>query len=365
MDTRSLVLLATFAITSAAFAGCVEAPAFLSAEVEATAFDAREVADEAAAAWNPKAKLASVMTIELTNSTDARVPADPEVGNGRAMAWWFVYVALSDEAMDVRAYRVADGVATEESDAEVLGAAAAAQWDENGMEVIRDWQVDSDAAIAAAKTDDRFRLAAQGFNATVVSGVARHADMHEHDDEAAARGGEGDASAHAMGSAARTAWWIVAGSVDGIVVALVDATSGALLEVDELDMGFVMPKVDFSSAGVDSFVPAPIHIEDEGELEDEPAEYPFSTVGPVAGEMSFATTGGGLARSASWVILDEEGDAVAGPRGFAREEEDFDVELDEGGEYTLVVYERSWLPLPEITGPVGYEFVLHLDPVAS
>lgn len=371
MDLRSLVLIAALAVSGAGLAGCIEAPGFLSSDAETTALESRAVADEAAKAWNPAAQLASVMTLELTNSSDARIPSDPEVGNGRAPAWWFVYCLETEAGMDVKAFRVMDGVATEESDANAL----ATQAPMDSMDAIKDWTVDSDAAIEKAKTDERFRLAAQGFNATVVSGVARHDAMTEYataDDAAAggADGGEQAAESDAMAHS-DTIWWIVAGSVDGIVVALVDANSGALIEVKDLDFGFAMPEIDFASASVDTFAPEPIHVEATDELDGEAMEYPFEVSYPMSGDMDFTFESGDPLHGARWWIVDENDEPVASSgRGWwmgGDREAKPHVDIEMPGIYRVVVAPSNtvfFAPVPT-QGPVTFEFVLHLDPVGE
>lgn len=336
-------MLLALAIAGAGLAGCIEAPGFLNVQNdEVTAQERLELADEAAKAWSEDAELASVMTIESTTPTDERVPMDPEVGNGRALAWWYVYCLQTGETLEARAYKVtADGVVTEEKDAAML----AGQPGLHQMGAVGDWKVDSDEAIEVAKTNESFRLAAQGFNATVLQGLANH---------------EGVSS-----------WWLVAGSVDGIVVASVDAVAGTLLDVKIVDMGLAMPQINFAAQGPEAFVPEPVHLEGEGTLEgEEPLEFPFTVASLMEGTLEIESAGGDFTRGARWAILDAEGQEIDGgmTRGtLAGEEqaESYDVKIETPGEYTLVFEPMGFTPgavsLPT-SDDVRVAFVMDLVP---
>lgn len=339
MDVRSSTIAIALVLAATSFAGCIENADWLNrGDAEVTAMTNKPAADAAAADWHADAKLVGVMAFELADSPDPRIDADPDPGNGFAPAWWYVYHAPTDEGPELRAWKVAaDGTLTSEQEAEMF----AATMDHDMAEELVGWTIDSDAAIQAAKTDAKFRKVAEGFNATVVEGVAHHGDI--------------------------TAWWVSAMSADGFAVATIDAATGEVITVDMPDMDFDMPDFEWGAANPSMTAP-PVHIEDAGELAPgEPVEYPFSVTTPMWGILEArASTGapfpgmGGVA----WHILDDEGDAVAdGYLDRRSDDEPFEIEIEEPGAYTLVfeyVSWTSWLPVPGASG-AEYEFMMHLD----
>jgi len=361
MDVRSPAILLAFALASTALAGCIQNPDWLNrADVETTAAEQRALADAAAASWSEGAELIGILGIETREQVDPRIDADPEVGNGRAPAWWYVYCAdettqeTTTEASAtrdgeettayasmpmVRAFKVtADGAVSSEQDAETM----AAGFSHEMAEAVGEWTLDSDAALTVAKGDDGFRAAAEGMNATLLEGLARH---------------DG-----------RTAWWFAAASASGMVVATVDALTGELVDVRPLDFKMPVPSFEMAAQDPAHWIPEPIHLEGEGVAAsgDMPFELPFSTTGPMYGTMlidhmaEFPTDG------LHWAVLDADGEIVAvdhvgGWRGAY--EYEGEVHIEDAGDYTLVIEYMSSAPLPVPTpgiGSVTYAFSLDL-----
>ena len=357
-----LVLLAA-ALVSTALAGCMEAPAFLNtSEIEVSAFEHRGRADDAALAWNEGAKLIGVMAFELTESDEAEISADPEVGNGLAPAWWYVYCAYTDQTMtadedprgdamgtsqtsmsmpEVRAFRVtADGVVSSEDEA----AAMAMGYEHDMAGTLADWKVDSVDALATAKSDASFAKVAEGFNASVVQGVASH---------------EGT-----------TAWFFAAMSADGFVVATVDAVSGALISVEAVDLDMTIPTYEWGARDPATWTAEPITLEGEGYAAPGEKRYeaPLSLTGPMHGMLTIDFHAELPTDGLHWAILDEEGELVAVDHvrsWTGGGEYEADLAIEDAGEYTFTLYYMSsWMPFEVPVGPGGvdYAFTLELMP---
>lgn len=347
MDGRSLGWLLVLAMAGTSIAGCIEAPEWLNTtDAEVTAMANKDLADDAAAAWNPDAVLVGVMTFELTESADEYdVPVDPEVGNGRAAVWWYTYSLLENGSAspDVKVYRVsADGEVGVEQDAEMLASAYEAEMNMADLRALDAWAVDSDAAIATAKTNESFRKIVEGFNATLVSGVAHHDGV--------------------------TSWWAAAVSADGFAIALVDAATGELIEARTFDMDFDMSWWG-GAARPPVFLGEPVHLEGEGVAEPgaDPLEYAFSTTGPVYGEIVMDYRAAFPTDGLHWAILDEDGEAVVSAHATSWGGEPgawtTEVEIEDAGDYVLQVYYMSGVPTPLPTpGGVQYSFVMDLVP---
>lgn len=338
MDGRSYALTLGLALAATGLAGCIENPGWLNTnDVEVSAFANRDLAQDAALQWDSDAVLVGVMAFELSESEDARIDADPDPGNGLAPAWWYVYSAKGEgDASSVRAFKVsADGTLTSEDEAEAF----AAGMDHNMAEGIHDWNADSDDAIRAAKTDEKFRTVAEGFNATVVEGVARIDGVSQ--------------------------WWVSAMSADGFVVAMVDANTGELLSVQPMDLDFAMPSFQWGAANPAMIMP-PVHVEGEGKLmAGEMAEYPFSVGMPMGGILEASTQSMTPMDGLHWAILDDEGEEVdggyIGSRLTGDKADPYELDLD-AGEYTLVISYGSFLVPTPIDDGAQYAFVLHLEP---
>lgn len=357
-------MILALALAATGLAGCIENPNWLnSTDAEVSALEHRGVADASASSWSEGAELIGILAVETREQMDSRLVADPEVGNGLAPAWWYVYCATEQEMPEseassasrasggeeatvesvsmVRAFKVmADGTVTSEDDA----AEMAAGFEHDMAEALGEWSVDSTDALAAAKADDSFRAAAEGMNATLIQGVARH---------------EGT-----------TAWWFAAASASGMVVASVDAVTGALIEVKPIDMGWQMPAFEMAARDPAEWVAEPIHIEGEDFAEPgaESAEYAFETMGPMYGPLVIDYSVGAPGDGLHWAILDANDEIVAVDHlgGWMESGGSYEMEvvIEEPGTYRLVFEYMSMLPttpLPLGNG-VDYAFTFDLLP---
>ena len=355
------------ALAATAMAGCVENPlTAMSTDAEVSAFENKKLADEAALDWNENAALIGVIAFELTESDEPNVVADPEVGNGLAPAWWFVYCATdsmkewegeeeetssmrtmsSEEEMAsmgsmVRAFKVtADGTVTSEQDAEAM----AMGFQHEMATTVDKLDVDSSDALATAKTDETFRAAAEGFNASVIEGVANHEGVN--------------------------AWWFAAMSADGFVVATVDAATGELLEVTPIDMDVAIPEFEFGARDPETWIAEPVLIEAEGVAEPgaEPFEAPFYAGDKMHGTLVIDFDTMWPTDGLHWAILDSEGEIVEVDHvrsWMGGSSYEIELALDEPGDYTFTLYYMSWAPTPigtPLESGVAYSLVLDLQP---
>ena len=333
MNGRSNVLIALATLLAAAFAGCVEAPSFLTqSDAEATARENKDLADNAALAWNPEAVLVGIAAFEASAAHAAEskglLPADPTVGNGRALLWFYAY--QTPGGAESRLFRVdADGrIQVENTSMVPMG-------DIGSIEPLGSWSVDSDAAMAAAQADEKFRAVAAAENASVVSAVGNH---------------EGSGK-----------WALVAMNEEKVVGAVVDAVTGELLLVEATDLDEVEIPVMPGTPGFERA--PPVHVEGEGSLDTaEPvAEFPFTYAGMGdAGLLQMESSTRFPGDRFTWKIVDEAGETVASsrggfllPRSGASEAE---FELTQPGEYVLVLAYSGATPLA--MGGADYAFVL-------
>lgn len=367
MDGKSLAKIVALALASTAFAGCIEVPGLLStSEVEVSAFEHRDLADDAALDWNDKAQLVSVMAFELTQSEADRIEADPEVGNGLAPAWWYVYCAYAqaedeDEHEDeaarggadggstatattvpvIRVFKVsADGTVSSEEDASLM----ASSYEHDMAGTLEAWSVDSAIALRAAKADASFEKVAEGFNASVIEGVASH---------------DGE-----------TAWWFAAMSADGFVVATVDAITGELIEVKSLDASFAMPTFEWGARDPETWAAEPILLEGEGYAApgEEPFEAPLSITGEMHGVLTIDFMSELPTDGLHWAILDSEGELIEADHvrsWMGADTYEHELAIEDAGEYTFTLYYMTWgMPFVPPVGPGGvdYAFTLELMP---
>ena len=340
MNGRSNVsILALVSLLSAALAGCVDAPSFLTeSDAEATARENRDLADNAALAWNPEAVLVGVAAFEASaahaKESGGILPPDPTVGNGRALLWFYAYQTPGGD--ESRLFRVdADGRIQVENTSMV-------PMDQVGkVEPVASWTVDSDAAMGAAQTDPTFLAAVGAENASVVSAVGSH--------EGAAK------------------WALVAVTEAHAVAALVDATTGELLlvetiEADDVDLP-AMPGVPGHG------ISAPVHMEGSGSVGGRgSAEFPFSYLGTgddgmLEIHLSTRLPTDGL----RWAILDSDGEAVhegylGGGPASRNEVDTYFFGISAPGDYTLV-FTHAGIPLP--LSEVDFRFILDVGPAAS
>lgn len=350
MDGRSIALMLAMTVAGSALTGCIQNPEWFNTNAaEVSAFQNMAAADGAAAAWSAEAKLIGVMAFELSQTPDPRIDSDPDPGNGLAPAWWYVYVGGKDAKSEVRAFKVtSDGTVSSEKDAETLAMGV----DHDSAAPIEGWVVDSDAALATAKANASFAKVAQGFNATVIEGVAQE-----------------------TGSSDGPTWWFSAMSADGFVVATVSAVTGKLIEVTSLDADFEMPDFEWGAANP-AMMGSPVHLEGDGALAsgDEAAAEAFAVTGPVLGTFMIDFSPSMPADGLHWAILDADGEAIAEEhmsswRG-SSDSHEIDVEIMDAGEYTLKLSYMSafgpgFLPVNPLGGSVEYSYVLHLMPGAS
>lgn len=332
MNGRSTVsLLALAALVSVAFAGCIEAPSFLtSTDAEATARENKDLADAAAAAWDPAAKLVGVSAFEASGphaaQSEGKVPVDATVGNGRALLWLYAY----QTANATRVFRVeADGRIQVENTSMV-----------NEGEIPRgdaatSWTVDSDAAMLAARADAVFHEVASREGASVVNALGA--------DQGAVK------------------WALVAITEEKVVVAIVDAVSGERLLVETVDpSAYAFPVIP----GYTDVATGPsIHLEGKGSLDasERTFEQPFEYAGHGDDGLLVLKAAKRLPGDMLWwSILDADGEAVADggmggilPRGSERE---FEFTLEKPGSYTFVLEYYGLTPLQ--MGGVEYAFTL-------
>lgn len=369
MALRSNVALLALAFATTALAGCIENPlTAMRSDVEVSAFEHADLANGAAEDWKKGAQLIGIMAFELSQpGDDAQIMADPEVGNGLAPAWWYIYCAPDAMAKDhddddargaassdgeasvaamsmVRAFRVtADGTVTSEDDA----AAMAAGYEHETAEALGEIKIDSTDALGAAKADERFRKVAEGFNASVVEGVARHEDM--------------------------PAWWFAAMSADGFVVATVDAVTGELLVVESMDMDFEMPTFEWGARDPEMWSAEPVHLEAEGvaEPDGEPLEMPFTATAPMVGMLTIDYSQTYPTDGLHWAILDAEGEIVNADHlrsWYGDDSYEADIAIEKAGDYTFTIFYMSWTPAfpgplpPVLADGVEYSFTLDLEP---
>lgn len=247
MDGKSALAFATLAILTTAAAGCIEAPGFLAeSDGEVTGLHHRATVDEAAASWSPGAELVSIFALELAEAEEP-FPADPTPGNAEAPMWMYAYVSPQG---DSRAFRVlADGRIFTVND--TMGAEEYA----SSSEPIIAIALDSDDALAVARTNASFQAALDGENATLAEGVA-----------------------HMEG---REGWYFTAISDAGTLVAIVDANTGELISVTPFDFGWDFDW-DWGGLEANDYQPTePVHVEEAGSLDMDTrrAEFPFDVTG--------------------------------------------------------------------------------------
>lgn len=341
MNGRSnIAILALVSLLAAAFAGCVEAPSFLtSSDAEASARENKDLADNAAAAWNPEAVLVGVTAFEASaahaQEAQGMVPVDPTVGNGRALLWFYAYQTPGGN--ESRLFRVdADGRIQVENTSMVpmkeIGA----------LDPVDGWAIDSDAAMSAARADERFDQAVKAENASVVSAVGNHEGV--------------------------TKWALVALTEETVVGALVDATTGELLMVESSDVADIPMPAMPSAPGFE--MSSPVHLEGSGSLDGSTRseEHAFSYLGTGDAACLELTVSKRLPTDAiHWYVVDAEGEEVDGGHlGGMRSMSSADTfffELDQPGDYTLVL---DYMPTAMLAlGGVDYEFVLEVGPLAA
>lgn len=326
MQAKPLALLFALAFAGVALSGCLEAPSFLfAADSEATAQKNLDLAQEAAKAWSSNATLTSVFAFE-TAEPESDLPTDPDVGNGRAVAWWYGFAAGNE----TRAYRVtADGQVALENDTSETG------MDADQTLPLGEWTIDSDRALETAKANQTFGAVASGKNVSYAEGIANE---------------EGS-----------TQWFVAAYGESGFVIALVDATTGELTSVESMDFDFgsmwggawggswgggMAPEVEMSEAG-------------ELDREEPVAEFPFTlTSGGQEARLLIEISKRVPTDALNWKVVDAADEVVAegslGRTGFMGDGEETSFVIEDAGDYTLLLFYESRAILA--LGGVEYEF---------
>lgn len=330
MNGRTTAALAALTMMIAGLAGCLSPSELLNSnevKTEISALENRDLAENAAKAWDPNAKTLGVFSVELSDASDQTFPMDAAPGNGKAPAW--IYAFADGKGESSRAFRVtADGRVVSENDSYDPSSMA-----DQELTPLTNWKIDSTTALDAAAQDSNFSTALRGANVTLAEGVAEMEGV--------------------------TAWYFAAISKAGSSIAIVDAATGSLIAVHPFSMDVKMPTV-----GSSAFSRAqPVHVEGEGTLDSAKPkmEFPFeATPGDLHLKLSTSRNipGDGL----TWTILDPEGEKVKSGRvsgfdaqGWAATKST--IELEETGAYTFVVTYSSFVPLQDLGG-VTFKFAL-------
>lgn len=316
-------------------AGCIAAPKISSDDKsEVAAMANRDVAENAALAWSPDAKLVGAGAGELPTAREP-LPADPSPGNGKAVAWTFLYAAGNAS----RAFMVAaDGtlMSGNASDAKETRAT-------KDMGPLGEWKIDSSKAMDAALTNETFSHCAKLPNATFAEIVGR----------------EGGADAPAV-------WYIVVFSTEGAAVAQVDAVSGELLTVQEIGMGFPMP--DMGAYNVRAAPQQPVKVADRGALDEGKPTKTLNFTLPadgMGGMLRLRVSKPFLMDGLSWILQDASGEKVAsGELSSPQPDERRAWKIDplDAGAYTLTLayVDGASAPVPMPGRGVDYDLTLVL-----
>lgn len=326
-----MAALAAFTMIIGGLAGCLSPSELLNSnevKAEISAFENRDLAENAAKAWDPAAQTLGVFSVELSDANDHEFPMDATPGNGKAPAWIYAFANGKGDAS--RAFRVtADGRVNAENDSYDPATMAGEK-----LTPLSNWKIDSTAALDAAAKDSNFSTALRGANVTLAEGVAEMEGV--------------------------TAWYFAAMSKAGSSIAIVDAASGVLIAVHPFSMDIKMPTV-----GAQAFSRAqPLHVEGAGELSGDKSkvEFPFeATPGDlilrISASRQLPTDG------LSWTILDEAGEKVKSGRvgGFSPQSTSMaksTIPLETAGTHTLALAYNG-MPLPSSgLGGVSFKFTL-------
>jgi hypothetical protein len=327
-----LVAVIGLMLAMTGFAGCIEAISFLSTgDDEITAGENRDLADNAAAAWNPDAKLMGVFALENANTTDM-FPSDPDVGNGKAVLWFYGYAAKN--GTEARAFQVSAAGEVQAMN-ESLGEVPT-----DVGEPIGAWEIDSDRAVEIARGNASFNSFAAAENTSMMEALGAEDGM--------------------------TVWAIMAGSETGQAIAIIDALTGDIIMVEVFKLDFDMPAIPgYGDMGMGMPYDGPqVDIEDAQTLDmGTPSyEYPFtlergdSASLMVDYETMLPTDG------LSFLVTDAEENVVAEGRitGFmgSSGSEFAEFAIEEAGDYVLTfVYESRavFLPVPVPLGSAAYD----------
>ncbi|HEX2022375.1 MAG TPA: hypothetical protein VHH36_06650 [Candidatus Thermoplasmatota archaeon] len=328
---------AALILAAGAFAGCIESLSLLSSSDEVAASEVRDLADQAATAWAPDAQLVSVFATEMSEdafgmgeeakAANVTLPADPDIGNGRAVLWFFGYVGENGTA--VRVFQVnADG---EVGPMAMPGMIDADMMSSADPEPLGVWEVDSDEAAEIAHANETFESVASMENVTMVEGLGSE-DGH-------------------------TVWALMVGTQTSQAIAIVDAMDGTILYADAFKLDASMPIVPGFPSGA-SMEPQ-VEIEASGSLSmgDEQAwDFDVSRPDPAWLQIRFSKT---LPTDAlEWAVLDADGNEVEGGTldSFAMGDVGvYEFPIPDAGSYQLVLRHVSSVPTPFVVGTVDYD----------
>lgn len=318
----------------AGVSGCIEAMSFLSSEDgEVTAMENRDLADSAAQAWSPDAKLMAVFAFENANVTD-QFPSDPTPGNGRAPMWLYAY-AGGEGGDEHRAFQVsADGQVQVLNDS-MMGAPQVG-------EPIESWQVDSDRAVEIARANATFESVASQQGAVLMEALGAEEGM--------------------------SVWAVMAGTPTGQAIAVIDAINGGLIIAQSFEMDFDLPPMPMW--GVQGSWSGPqVEMHEAGTVDGgEPMmEYAFSLARADTAHLELAYDKTLPVDAIDFHVMDAAGDEVA--NGVVRTSElsgmaTFDFTIDAPGDYTLVIGYHSMMgPVALPLGGVDYELTFIVGPM--
>lgn len=324
------MLAAVGLMMAVAGSGCIDAIGFLSSDddTEVTAMANRDLADSAAQAWSPDAELMAVFAFENNNATP-EFPSDPNPGNGRAPLWLYAYTGMN--GTEHRAIQVsADGQVRTMNESMDMSQAP------DMGDAIDTWSIDSDAAVATARANETFESVASLEDAVLMEALGSQEGM--------------------------TVWAVMAGTMEGQALAVIDAASGALIMAQAFTMDFDLPPVPmWGGAGMGQ---SQVMIEESGSLDDSTStmEYPFEVGRPDAAHIEISFQGMLPTDGMSWAVLDEAGEFVegGGVQGFfGGGSTVYDFAIESPGAYTLVLEYSPRLgfgPLPGL-GSVDYDLM--------
>lgn len=335
MNGKSLAALgAVLTMLAAGLTGCLSGD-FLGAsstKSEVSAMENKDLADNAAKAWSPDAKLSGVFGLELLNSTPEGAasdwPTDPHLGNGKAPAWTYVYSA----ANATRAFRVtADGRVRTENDTRMAT-------DVGDAKPLGDWIIDTPIALKAATANGTFSDAMKGKDLTLAQGVAMMDGI--------------------------TGIYFAAMSEGGMAFATVDAANGKLLSAKS----FAMDKMRFPRyAGTGGGMwGRPLHEEGSGTVDAAKPTKEFFFNAQSGTEATFEITVNKQVPTDgySWSIVDANGEKVKSSstsNGFRsmQDKSRTNVTLPDAGAYKVIVsYTSPAPPSPAALGSVQFTWKL-------
>ncbi|GEM_PF-4521170 len=361
MHGRLSGIVPALLLLALAFTGCMgQGPHFENAGVkEVSAKRNADLAASAAKAWDKSAALVAVGGAEAQDAPDPDLPADPDVGNGLATQWTYVYQSAEGKS---RAFEVsADGTVVSKNESEAFddygsyaGSYAAAYQSYRAQSAdgkpLGNWSWDSDAALAAALKNETFRGAARAPNSTLA--------------EALGNTGVPDA------------WVFMASSPERSVIAAVNATSGEIVGIHDLSRYSWQGSMETQAAVAPPTPPTPpstpnataappVHLHESGSLT--PAQstdtFRFHLAAPESGRLNVTMVSSGDVLSYGWSLM--QGEKViktdnSGTFSLSGVNDAMRLALDKPGDYSLVLdmsYVQGAVPLAKVSYDVGLDLV--------